>query len=195
MNKNIIYTLVLLLVSACSLPPYKPTSIKELMPVRSTLNLTQVIEIPAERSYVYIQSGKVMPLRNFNTVNIYYPYCTLHLQNPTTRNHTIMPDQFKVMKIVEWEDYPGASYRGRFMHASGKGGFNALRGSSRDDGGVPTVMYATIMSLSSARQPEVKSLVCGHWDAQNLVEPLSLKELKQALGDLIKIEMHQNKPI
>jgi len=43
--------------------------------------------------------------------------------------------------------------------------------------------------LHSDRQPAVKELVCGHWDEQGIVEPLTLTEMKTALGDLMTIDV------
>jgi len=56
---------------------------------------------------------------------------------------------------------------------------------SGDDAAPGIVMYATIISLFSEKQAGVKKIVCGHWDEPHLVEPLTLKELITALGDLI----------
>ena len=204
MKNKLLTLLAVLFLSACSLPPYKPMTIKALLPVGANLILTQPIEIPADRSYMYIQGGRVMPLKNYNTVNVRYPYCTLHLQSITTTAFTIMPGQFKVTKVVEWEDYHDTNNRGQFMNASGFASgpaysqgavFKARRMSIEESAGLPTVMYATIMTLSSAQQPEVKSLVCGYWEDLGVGEPLSLDDMKSALGDLIQIEKKQSKAI
>ena len=190
MKKNIMLILVLLNSSACSLPSYVPTTIKELLPVGTMLRLTQPIEIPADRSYIYIAAGKVVPLKPFNTVNIYYPYCTFHMRTTDSHSRHVRPDRFKVTKVVEWEDYHGSLDMRKFIAGTSTGSMIKVRRAAyNDDGGLPTIMYATILSLYSPKQPEVKELVCGHWDDMGIVEPLTLEEMKSALGDLIQLEM------
>ena len=190
MKKNIILILLFLISSACSMPSYTPTTIKELLPVGSIMQLTQPIEIPAGRSFVYIAGGRVAPFTNINPVNVYLPYCKLHLRHPAASDYQVKPGQFKVTKIVEWEDYHGSIDTRKFSRTTGEGGLIKVRRAAfRDDAGPSTIMYATIMSLSSPTQPEVKELVCGHQDDQGIVEPLTLKEMKSALGNLIRVEI------
>lgn len=192
MKKLTLFLLIFSLPACSLLTPKNPTTIKQLLPVGSTLRLTQALVIPPDHSYVYIAYGEVVPLRPINSVDIYYPYCMFRLDKVSSQARKVEPDTFTVTKIVEFEDYYGqrdgiqytgdhrVSYRGD-VRISGSVGI--------DDGAGPSlIMYATIMSLHSERQPEVKELVCGHWDDQGTVEPLTLEEMKQALGDVIVIE-------
>ena len=195
MNK-IIILFVALLISSCSLSlDYKLVSVKELLPVGSTLRLTQTIEMPADRSFIYIANGKVAPLNNYKTVNIYEPYCTLHVYKETTYARQIIPNQFEITKIVEWErDFGRLDYKNN-THANNRtAGFIKVK-SSGDDGGASIVFYATILSLHSANQPDVKELVCGHWNDPAELEPLTLEEMKSALGDLLPIVSANNKKV
>lgn len=189
MNK-VMLLLLFLLTSSCNISlTYKPETIKELLPVGSTLRLTQVLEIPANRSMIYIAHGKVAPLKNINTVDIYQPYCMFYLDKESSQVRQVVPDTFDVTKVVEWEDYHGSN--GQIKLASldlAQNGVYGIFSDHRDDGGPDIIMYATILSIRSDKQPEVKELVCGHWDDQGIVEPLTLKEMKSALGDLIVIE-------
>lgn len=187
------FLLVILLTTSCSmLSPQVAVTIKERLAVGSVLKLNQSIEIPQERSFVYIAKGKVAPFKNFNTVDIYSPYCMLYLNHENRQPHTIMPDQFEIIKITEWDGYK--SHRSLYKYAR----LNALpagmiktRLATRSlniRSGTDIIMYATILRLHSSKQPEVKEIVCGHWDEKSLVEHLTLGELKTALGDLITIE-------
>jgi hypothetical protein len=190
--KKIPVLFLALLISSCNVSlVYKPETIKELLPVGTKLRLTQTLIIPAERAMIYIANGKVVPLKNFNTVDVYEPYCMFYLHNGSNQPRQIEPDQFDVIRVVEWEGYHGntsqiklASIDDSNIRLSGL--FNGIA-SSDIDAGPSIIMYATILRLHSAKQPEVKELVCGHWDHQGTVEPLTLQEMKVALGDLVVI--------
>ncbi|MCK5724817.1 MAG: hypothetical protein KAI84_19940 [Gammaproteobacteria bacterium] len=192
MNK-ILVLLVALLISSCSVSlDYKRVTIKELLPVGSTLRLTHMLNIPAESSFIYIAQGKVPPMKNYNTVDIYEPYCTFQLYDESSQARQIKPDQFEVTRIVEWErNFGSINYKDN-AHANNRGsGFIKTSG----DGGPSIVMYATIISLRSAMQPEVKEMVCGHWNDPHESEPLTFEEMKSALGDLIMIDSTDNKNV
>ncbi|MCW8988626.1 MAG: hypothetical protein OQK75_13255 [Gammaproteobacteria bacterium] len=187
--KKLILLIFVILTSSCSLvPTQRPVTIKELLPVGSILNLTQTLVIPKDRSFIYIANGKVAPLKNYNTVDIYEPYCTFHLRSETKRAQQIEPDQFEVTKITEWEGYHGFNGYMRFASKNIRtGGLIKTSFVNDNNGGPSIVMYATILRLQSNKQPDVKELVCGRWEQQSLAEPLTLEEMKTALGDLIII--------
>ena len=194
MNK-ILTLLVVLLTSSCSVSlDYKRTTIKELLPIGTTLRLTHMLDIPADRSFIYIAHGKVAPLKNYNTVNIYQPYCTFHLHDESLQARQIIPDQFEVTKIVEWERDFGRLDNKKNAYATNRAG-RFIKTTIAGDGGPSIVMYATILSLRSTKQPEVKEIVCGHWNDPAEVEPITLQEMKSALGELITIDNTSSKKI
>ena len=193
MKKLAIIFSFLFLASCGASFKHKPVSIKELVPVGSSLRLTQPIEIPANRAYVYIANGKVLPFQNYNTVDIREPYCQIGFPRPDAEARQIQPDNFQITKVVEWEDYHGSIGNSQWARldlarVSIHGGIT-FGAAGLSDGGPPTIMYATIMTLHSDRQPGVNELVCGHWDDQGIVEPLTLTELKTALGSLIVVNV------
>ena len=192
MNK-ILVLFVALLISSCSLSQdYKRVSVKELLPVGSTLRLTQTIEMPADRSFIYIAHGKVAPLNNYKTVDIYSPYCTLHVYKESSHARQIMPDQFEITKIDEWETSFGRLDFKNNTYANNHSGNFVKVTNNGNDGGPSILFYATILSLRSAKQPDVKELVCGHWNDPSEIEPLTLEEMKSALGDLLPIVIADN---
>jgi hypothetical protein len=194
MKKLAILFSFLFLVSCAGVSlKHKPVSIKELVPVGSTIRLTQTIEVPANRAYVYIANGKVMPFKNYNTVDVRKPYCRFGFPKPDARVRQIQPDTFRITKIVEWEDYHGKLGNPQWARldladVNIRGGFQ-FGVLDFNDGGPPTIMYATILSLHSERQPGIQEMVCGHWDDQGIVEPLTLDQLKTALGNLIVVDV------
>jgi len=182
------------LVSSCSLPPYNPNSVKNLVRVGSSLRSLQPIEIPAGKRYVYIAGGKIMPFKNYNTVDIYKPYCEFTLREATDEAREVQPDKFVITKIVEWENY--YSKRNGMMYAAAGGPNVDIRTGAQtrigigmwESDGPSLIMYATIISLRSDNQPQVKEMVCGHWDEAGKVEAITLEQLKSALGQLFVIE-------
>lgn len=194
--KTAIFLIVTLLTASCSIvPPKVPATIKERLPVGSILKLNQSVIIPKDRSFIYIANGKVAPLKNYNTVDIYSPYCMFYINNETSQSHTIMPDRFEITKITEWEGYK--SHRSVYKYASVNtqpAGLIKTRLASRSlsiRGGMDITMYATILRLHSSKQPEVKEMVCGRWDDPTEVTHLTLDELKIALGDLMTIKVKE----
>ena len=193
--KNIIVLLSILLTTSCSLSANIPLlSSNDKVSVGDTLQLTQTIIIPADRSFMYIANGKVKKLKNYNTVDIYQPYCTIHLRNESSQTREIEPDYFEITKIVEDERDYGELFNNKYKFVKrGNGVF--IKTSMRNDGGPSIVMYATILSLRSTNQAEVKELVCGHWNDAWELEPLTLKEIKSALGGLMIIRAAKGKNI
>lgn len=187
MKKSIVL-LSLLLTTSCSITVNTPLlSIKDRLPVGSTLQLTQTIIMPADRSFMYIANGEVKKLKNYNTVDSYQPYCTIHLHKVSSEAREIKPDDFQVTKIVEWERDFGRIFNNKNKLAKrDHGGF--IKTSMNDNAAPSTVMYATIMSLRSTKQPEIEELVCGYWDDHWKDKFLTLKEMKSALGGLIIIK-------
>lgn len=188
MNKIIVFILVLSIAS-CSIPQVQnPMNIKALLTVGSTLRLTQKLLIPKDRSFIYIANGKIAPLKNYNTVDIYEPYCMFYLDKEESYQQKVLPDEFEITNIIEIErDFAKLNVMkavGTFAKTSEIIKTGAVGG---DDGGPSIVMYATIINLYSDKQHNVKKLVCGHWNDQYESEPLTLEEMKYALGDLILI--------
>ena len=193
--KKIIIFLSFLFASACNIPVIIPlTSIKDTIPAGSMLQLTQTIVIPANRSYMYIANGEVKKIKNYNTVDIYQPYCTIHLHKEHSQARKINPDYFNVIKIEEWERDFGSIFNNnnRFVKHVRTSFIETIM---RNEQGPSIVMHATILTLYSSKQPNVKELVCGHWNDPHEIEPLTLKEMKTALGKLIIVKATKDKKI
>jgi len=189
MNKVITLFLLLSTVS-CSLPQVKnPMNVKALLPVGSTLRLTKKIIIPEDRSFIYIANGKVAPLKNYNTVDVYQPHCMFYLDKEASYERQVLPDIFKVTNIIEMErDFAMLNSLKAVQTFNRTDGMIKRVAVGGHDGGPSIVKYATIISLHSDKQAHVKKIVCGYWDDPHEVEPLTLKEMKSALGDLILID-------
>lgn len=169
-----------------------PSSIKQLVPVGSRFVLNQPIVIEQDRRSSYIFRGKVVP---YNNVDVYYPHCQIFMHKVSTKARQIAPDNFELTKVNEWEDYTSsrtirvASLDVANLSASGgfSGGLSV--GVGVGSGGPSLIKYATILSLRSEKQPEVKEMVCLHWGDRGQIDFLTLEELKSALGNIFTIQI------
>ncbi len=187
--KNIILLAFSLLTVSCNLQPVNPAAtIKDRLVVGSTLRLSQDLVIPKNRSFIYIANGKVAPLKDYNTVDNYKPYCMLFLRDETSHEKNISSDTFEVTGVLEWEGYYS---RLDFMNTLNRVG--AAEKLVKVGGDRGDIMYATIISLRSKKQPEVEKIVCGHWDDYTFIEPLTFTQLESTLGNLFTIDVAKNK--
>ena len=186
--KKIILLISVLLTASCNIQPAKKlVTIKDRLQVGSSLSLTQKLVIPKDRTFIYIANGKVAPLKDYNTVDVFEPYCMFFVEDEVSQDTIISPDTFEVTDVLEWEGYYSQSTSG-FMNAVDNTNFSGRF--IKVDGDRGDIMYATIISLRSKKQKEVKKLVCGHWDDYYRIEPLSFEQLKTTLGNLITIEVN-----
>lgn len=181
--KKIILVVFILLTASCNLQPVNPTlTIKDLLLVGSTLRLTQDLVIAKERSFIYIANGKLAPLKDYNTVDNYKPYCMLFLDNESSESRTVLTDTFEVTDVLEWEGYYSQ------LEQTVRSGKLVKVGGDRGD-----IMYATIISLRSKKQKKVEKMVCGHWDDYAFIEPLTFSQLESTLGNLFVIDITKSK--
>jgi hypothetical protein len=189
------------LVSGCGMSLKNvPSSIKQLVPVGSRFVLNQPIEIPQDRRSTYIFRGKVV---SYKDVDIYYPHCQIMMHKISGQARRIAPDSFELTKVNEWEDYTSiqptrvasldvadSRITGGIGVGVGVGGGGGISvGVGVGSGGPSLIKYATILSLRSAKQPEVKEMVCLHWGDRGQIDFLTLEELKSALGNIFSIEI------
>ena len=185
-------TLLTTLVGGCN-ASFKnvPSSIKQLVPVGSRLVLNQPIEIEQDRRSAYIFRGKVVPYEN---VNVYYPHCQIFMHKVSAKARRIAPDSFVLTNVNEWEDYtsiePIHFARLDVADLSITGGVSGgvAVGVGVGGGGPSLIKYATILSLRSDKQPDIKEMVCLHWGDRGSIDFLTLEELKLALGNIFTIQ-------
>ncbi|MFV1998380.1 MAG: hypothetical protein ACC641_10260 [Acidiferrobacterales bacterium] len=179
---------LMLTISGCQTTDYTgdENSTRYRIPVGSTLTLNQALTIPADYASIYLFRGKVSTYRN---VDIYYPHCQFWLDKVGKQVRTISPDTFVITKINDWEDY---TFRKTLHFADarlfGSAGFSGgLSVGVGGDGGPSIIKYATILSLRSDSQPEVKEIVCSHWGDRGDVEAVTIKETRDALGSVFTL--------
>ena len=136
----------------------------------STITLHKALNIPAHKARVYLQGGKVVAA---NDIDRYYPNCSLEVKTLKPGTQEIMEDTFKIVKVTSDEEVSGLG----LVYAS-------RRYASDDQGPVSHENWVTHFYLSSAKQPDVYRLTCGHWEDPADTHPrhLTLPEIMKAVG-------------
>jgi hypothetical protein len=101
----------------------------------------------------------------WNQISRYHPYCKLELRQPLDSVQTVAPDEFVITRTrEELETQEGLEIRAR------------------------------VLELSSGRQPHVRRLSCAIWQAPAGGQPVSGRELRQALGGIFTLELPGRAP-
>lgn len=145
-------------------------------PAGSQLRLTRPLTIPANDAGVFIQYGK--PQYSVWQPDRYYPNCDFELYSRASHERVVEPDTFTVTRTVRGID--------NVMLAP------AVVASSDTGNGAPHENYMTVLYLHSDRQPDVFRMTCQHWEDPNEGDHLTVKQIRQALGDLFILELAGN---
>lgn len=171
------------------------------IPAGAQLTLHRDLTIPAGWARLYIQGGGPRP---YSDVNPYHPHCRLEVERVREVPQTVKADVFRVEKVV-YEELPWPAGGGSFLPASvpragliGAVGIEAREDLGRGayiagsfgvaDGSSPWT-YATHFRLRSERQPEVRRLTCQHWNDPTLAVHLTIRQIRETLGDLFTLEI------
>jgi len=175
-------------LSACGPLTIKDTTTQSFTPLqRGVLELHQEVVIPANRTRVFLQQGRLL-----HGINEYYPHCQLRVRNILEHAQTVQADRFTFDKVfgtldqVVSSDPVQVAAVGATVIAGGGGGNGGGNGEGRQ-------MYMYFMALHSEQQPQVTYLVC----AGALVEPFfadypSLQDIQTALGDYATLTLEPN---
>ncbi len=197
MKRITVFAVSMLLLAGCQTTDYtgNEDSYRYRIPPGSTLILNQPLVIPADRSTIYLFRGKVV---TYNDVDIYYPHCQFRMRKISKQERSVSLDTFLITRINDWEDY----------HAQGPLRFSDVRisvgvgvgvgvgtsghiavGIGIGGGGPSLIKYATIISLQSDSQPEVKDIICSHWGDSGDIEAVTIRETRGALGDIFTLNL------
>lgn len=149
--------------------PYPP-------PVGSRFTLKQPLTVTADSAHVTLQKGRVVSLRE---LNLYRPNCSLYLNTVRGTDQTVAPDEFTVKRVNRVTTF-----------VARRAGFVRVRRlADQDSGGPNMLIFRTVLDLESARQPQVRQLVCERWDHPSLGEHVTIREIRQALGDIMTLTL------
>lgn len=142
----------------------------------STVEVMQTLTAPSG-ARLNIQNGEVVPWRK---VVERRPYCQFRLLRPSGQmdeSFQVDAGTFTVKRVYRQKDFVGLQPR---QYAFGDG--------DEDFENTPSERtMATYFELASDSQPEVYQLVCARWDDPYDYNHLSLEEMRQTLGDLVRI--------
>lgn len=98
-------------------------------------------------------------------ISRYHPHCKLELRQPMDSAQTVAPDEFVITHAgEEVETQEGLEIRAR------------------------------VLELRSERQPRVRRLSCAIWQSTAGGQPVSGRELRQALGEVFTLELAGGAP-
>ena len=171
--------LVLLPLLACQTQSYAENSPYFRIPVGSTVEVRQALTIPANTARVYIQYGKTT---QYQKLDQYEANCWVLSWKLVPENQTIKPGNFIVTRLRELEDLVRYKNDMQFVRIKNSPYQNM-------NGGVTAVEYKTELTIHSSEQPDIRKLVCNHWEDPSDARHLSLAEIRTTLGDLITIKL------
>jgi hypothetical protein len=174
-------TILLLLsvtLAACQYVPPRGEDSPLISPqAGSMLHLNRPLRIAAHNASVIIRDGKP-EYSYFRLGGAYYPHCDFELRTRAKVERVVEPDIFTVTRVVrEIENVMLAP---------------VVVASSDGANGPPHENYMTILYLHSDRQPDVLRMTCQHWEDPNDGQHLTIKQIRQALGDLFTLQLAGN---
>ena len=147
------------------------------VPAGSELILNETIKIPAGRTSVYLQGGKVLP---YSQIDPYNPHCQFDIRTKKDVPQTINKDKFVIYKI-------GHRIGGlkRQIKVAGLRVFSGGNG----NGGPSHETFATILYLRSENQPDILTMTCQHWADPTDAEYLTIKQMRKAMGSVFVLKL------
>lgn len=145
-------------------------------PAGSRLILNQSISIPAHSATVVLQGGRVVSSKD---IKRYHPHCRLEVQKLGDAPQVLQPDEFVIRRSRQ---ETRTAWLGDRLQV-------ARRVSSDSNGGPSFFIFQTIFELQSASQPQVRWMTCEQWGDPALGQHLTLREIRRALGDIMRLEL------
>jgi hypothetical protein len=177
--KRIATLVAFALLAACQTAPVDfEDSPSAVIPAASRLVLRQDIDVPAGRASLFIQDGRVV---SYSEINLYRAHCRLEVTHVKDAAQTVAAGEFAIERVLYTDrPLPGTA---AVLFASRAGG------GIRVGDGVGPYVFATHMILRSARHPEVRELTCRRWDDPALGVHLTIREIRQTLGEIFTLEL------
>jgi len=172
--------LVSSLIIGCT---YQSRYIQPTVPDGASLQVLQRFNDLSNGSKLYFQGGRQVI---FGQLDRWLPYCELYVFNRDRQadyRTLVLPGQFDVGASRFSEEYVDKLTPGKFEEIQ-------LASRFWDSDGPPSyILYSTTMHLHSAQQPDVKRLTCSQKASTYGDYHLTLKQIRQALGQLIELEI------
>ncbi len=160
------------------------------VPVDSKLILHRDLTIPAKTAIVYLQRGQIVS--KHYQVNRWGTYCELELSRKRDVPQTIEADEFDIYKVKQETVFGD----GGFIQLASRGlWFAGVAGIMPEhDGKQLYEVVATRMTLRSERQPDVQALICARWHTAQAMSYLTIRKIRDTLGDIFSLQLAQGAP-
>ena len=181
MRPILLLLLAVLILSGCALVEVEPDPASPFYPVPegSVLEIHQPITIPAGRTRVWLQRGRVVAGQDW-----WHPACNLEVNTlDRERSRTVEPGRFEVIRVQGMDDFARQQIpAGGVMNAGLYAGY--------DTGGNTWMWRGHHLWLSSAEQPDVLRLTCvGVYARAHEVRPPSIEQIREALGPVASLRL------
>ncbi|MFQ5936864.1 MAG: hypothetical protein ACE5LB_10695 [Acidiferrobacterales bacterium] len=143
------------------------------IPAGSKLVLHQDLAIPAPVGATYLQHGRAGA---FHEINEFVPYCLLEQRPSEGTTKTVRAGEFVIATVRQEFRFAGAG--ARQLVAAGQS-FQ------------PTHVVATVLELRSDSAPHSLYLSCAHWGMPQSMSHLTLRDIRDALGDVASLELER----
>lgn len=142
------------------------------------LILKESLTIPPHQARVNIQYGKLVRSTDIDQYSVHCWFLSWKVRDTA---QIIKPDTFDIIDTQYNEDI--SKIQAPILVASTRLSSNIFM-----EGPSATVEYSTEYTIYSSMQPDIRKLVCNHWQNQNDGIHLELTEIQAALGEIAKIE-------
>jgi len=170
-----LWPLSLLLISSCSQQFIKnENDYKYSISVGSSFTLNKPITIKANTGRTFFQNGFVI---DESSLNIYYAHCSLTMNTITEKDRVISPAVFIIQNVIDDEEYAQ-----RFIQI-------ASNNISVSSAGPLITGLVSYYYIHSSIEPDVRTLECIRWDSLYENRHLSIREIRNTLGDIFNLEI------
>lgn len=179
MKAVLLLVLALLLGGCQSLSPEGPDSPYYTIPTGSTLRLVRPLPVPADGVSLYLQDGALVA--DHSLLRRYHPYCRFEMWSRLPEARQVEPETFLITRVTRNDEYVSGPHRplrlaGPFF-------------SGERQGGPMAIIVTTTLYLSSSQQPDVYRIGCEQWGDPSSVRPLTIPEMRQALGGIFELAL------
>ncbi len=152
------------------------------VPVNSLVTLTQALTVPAGKTRVFLQHGKVVAIGKLDQ---YRPHCDFEVRMVSDGNRRIEPDSFNVTRVEVGDD---------FVVSRAPRVYAALV--IVNDSDQPSMISPYVHHwLSSAKQPQVMRLTChGGFDYPGMAQYPTVNEIRESLGTVATLSLATTAP-
>lgn len=141
----------------------------------SRVILTRALNVTPGEAGVYLQNGQVT---SGNQLDRYHPNCRLQLRQISETVQTIEAGAFQVIKVSHIEELVAAEV----IKLAAVGIFSMFGDSYMEN-------YVTILKLRAVERSQTVKLLCQHWEDATDANHLTLKQIRDALGDIMEIQI------